>query len=238
MDYTVETSPMIGSKSGTNIPAGSYDVPINNLEYYKIYTWYVNVTDGENWRREKYHFTTVSENVILLYPTDDTKIRALSPDKNYGSSPMINVRNHKGQTNHNWEHDILCKFDLSSIQSNININYAKLNLFYYDWKDHNPKGRVLTAYKILEPWDELTVTWDTKPNILSVLSASAVVPDNTNNWISWDVTDDVIEFSKGRKTNYGWQLMDEKDWNSVNVPFTNFYSKEYGDLIPYLEIGT
>ena len=46
MDYTVETSPDIGSGSGMNVDEGVYYVPISNLDYSVVYKWFVNVTDG------------------------------------------------------------------------------------------------------------------------------------------------------------------------------------------------
>jgi len=53
----------------------------------------------------------------------------------------------------------------------------------------------------------------------------------------WDVTEDVVDFIKGIKENYGWKITDEKYWGGSNIPYIFFRSKEYGDYIPYLEIG-
>jgi len=62
MDYTVETSPNIGSDSGNGVNEGTYSVDVNNLDNNTVYTWYVNVTDGEHWTRKQFAFETV-------YPT-------------------------------------------------------------------------------------------------------------------------------------------------------------------------
>jgi hypothetical protein len=56
MDYTVETSPNIGSGSGTNVHDGTYTVPISGLAYGTAYHWYVNVTDGAHWARKMFYF--------------------------------------------------------------------------------------------------------------------------------------------------------------------------------------
>jgi hypothetical protein len=56
MDYTVETSPYIGSDSSFNIPDGTYTVPIQGIKEDTWYNWYVNVTDGMHWTRRKFSF--------------------------------------------------------------------------------------------------------------------------------------------------------------------------------------
>ena len=42
----------------------------------------------------------------------------------------------------------------------------------------------------------------------------------------------------GSVDNYGWMLIDTHHWSGANIPFSKFRAKEYGELIPYLEIGT
>ncbi|UCF13321.1 MAG: DNRLRE domain-containing protein [Thermoplasmatales archaeon] len=50
------------------------------------------------------------------------------------------------------------------------------------------------------------------------------------------MTGDVQDFVNGVETNYGWQIMDETYWGGPDIPLSAFYSKEYGNYIPYLEI--
>jgi len=60
MNYTVTTSPDIGSDSATGKGNGSYSVPVvGGLIYDTLYTWYVNVTDGDFWTNVTYSFTSV-----------------------------------------------------------------------------------------------------------------------------------------------------------------------------------
>jgi len=58
MDYTVQTSPNIGSDHKTNIHNGTYSVAVSGLTYGVEYRWYVNVTDGTYWTRKIYQFAT------------------------------------------------------------------------------------------------------------------------------------------------------------------------------------
>ena len=63
MDYTVETSPDIGSDSGSGVYDGRYSVSISGLDYSTEYNWFVNVTDsddGKGWTNETFTFTTLS----------------------------------------------------------------------------------------------------------------------------------------------------------------------------------
>ncbi len=66
MDYTVETSPDIGSDSATNVPDGTFNVDISNLDIETEYFWYVNVTDGTNWKHRVFTFQT--EPIMVFDP--------------------------------------------------------------------------------------------------------------------------------------------------------------------------
>ena len=48
MDYSVTTSPDIGSDSASGVSDGNYTVSVSGLNYDTTYTWYVDVTDGTN----------------------------------------------------------------------------------------------------------------------------------------------------------------------------------------------
>lgn len=172
-----------------------------------------------------------------LIPTDDTYIRMRDPDNNYGAKTLLQVRNRYGASVHPyyWEHDTLVKFDLTKINSK-KVQRATLNLYYYEYADNNPKGRILNLYRVLEDWNEDTVTWNLKPMTAESPICGAVVPDSYGQWMTWDVTSEVNDILDGSVENYGWQIMDDVPFNTVNIPNARFYSKEYGDFIPNLEI--
>lgn len=60
MDYTVTTEPNIGSGSGDNKQSGVYTVPVSNVEADKLYSWTVEVTDGNFVVEKVFNFITVS----------------------------------------------------------------------------------------------------------------------------------------------------------------------------------
>jgi hypothetical protein len=59
MNYTVTTSPDIGSGSGTNVPGGHFSVTVSGLERNTTYSWQVKVTDGIYWTNRSFSFTTM-----------------------------------------------------------------------------------------------------------------------------------------------------------------------------------
>jgi hypothetical protein len=58
MEYTVQTSPNIGSDHKDGVHDGTYTVPVSGLTYGAAYRWFVNVTDGTHWTRKVFSFET------------------------------------------------------------------------------------------------------------------------------------------------------------------------------------
>jgi hypothetical protein len=70
MTYIVQTSPNIGSGSGTGVANGRYSINVSNLQYSTEYTWTVSVNDGIHWTNVTYTFTTLpSGKPTQDYPT-------------------------------------------------------------------------------------------------------------------------------------------------------------------------
>jgi len=69
MDYTVETSPDIGSDSVSGVGEGTYSIDVSSLDNLTDYTWYVNVTDGVNWKHKMFIFQT--EPKMVFNPFDE-----------------------------------------------------------------------------------------------------------------------------------------------------------------------
>lgn len=60
VNWTIETSPDIGSSSGFNDTMGTKNCGISELRHNTTYTWFVNVSDGSSWINETFDFTTRS----------------------------------------------------------------------------------------------------------------------------------------------------------------------------------
>jgi len=57
-DWTIETSPNIGSNSGSSDSNGSKSCSLSDLDYSATYRWFVNATDSYYWNNASYSFTT------------------------------------------------------------------------------------------------------------------------------------------------------------------------------------
>ncbi len=66
MSYTVETSPFIGSGSGSGVSEGDILIPVSGLDYMTEYRWFVNVTDGLNPVSKMFRFQT--EPIMVFDP--------------------------------------------------------------------------------------------------------------------------------------------------------------------------
>jgi len=58
LNWSIETSPDIGSASGSSETSGQKNCTVSNLEFFTEYTVFVNVSDGSFWLTETYSFTT------------------------------------------------------------------------------------------------------------------------------------------------------------------------------------
>jgi hypothetical protein len=174
---------------------------------------------------------------VIFHPTDDSTIHCYQPDTVHGLSGILKVNNNYGAGGSpGWELDTLIKFDVSSLAAGTPVKSARLKLYYYNWWDNDPAGRLLTFYKITEDWDEATVTWNNQPSHHATSSASAIVPATINQWMVSDVTEDVRKFIDGQVDNQGWIIKDEVYWGYFNIPVIYFRSKNYGSFMPMLEV--
>jgi chitodextrinase len=60
-NWTIETSPNVGSNSGSGASNGPKFCSITGLAYSTTYNWFVNATDGTGWTNKSYSFKTQSK---------------------------------------------------------------------------------------------------------------------------------------------------------------------------------
>jgi len=70
-NWTIETSPDIGSNCGFEDNNGSKFCGVFGLNYSTTYTWYVNATDGFGWTNQSYWFNTMSTDNDVVWVDDD-----------------------------------------------------------------------------------------------------------------------------------------------------------------------
>jgi hypothetical protein len=186
----------------------------------------VNATDGTYWTNKTYVFSTTSEGLLVFEPSADTMVYEYAPDNNWGHEHFIEVYNNNRSMG-------LVLFDLSGIPSGSLINSANLSLFYYNYDLEIPTGREITCHRILETWNEMTVTFDTRPAFDPVECASAVLPGNYT-WVNWNVTSEVNDFLNGGDMNYGWLLRDYKAHSTHNIDQYYYSSNANNEFPPRL----
>ena len=223
MNWMVETQPDIGSGSAYGVGNGRYPVAISGLEYEKKYTWFLNATDGTYWTNKTYVFTTTSEGLLVFEPSADTMVYEYAPDNNWGSEHSIETYNNNRSLG-------LVLFYLSDIPAGSTIISANLSLFYCEYNLETPVGREITCHRILENWDEMTVTFNTRPDFDPVECASAIVPENYT-WIDWNVSSEVNDFINGGDINYGWLIRDNKPYSTHNIN-EFYYSSDANNGFP------
>ncbi len=207
------------------------------LDYDTQYYWQIIATDSYYKSTEGpiWTFTTEPDDIpqILFYPTNDTFIDELQKDNNYGLlSQLIARRGGTGYKLHT-----LTKFDISSIPPGTTISSAAVHFYYYHYNDGNPSGKPLTINRILQDWDESTVTWNNKPTHDGTVIDTITMPGSTDQWIEWDVSTEIQNFIDGVANNYGWKIIDISSSGFFSMIY--FWSKDYGgdlNLHPYLEI--
>ncbi len=248
-DHTLESGGTITCTGLYNVSAGTISVTTNNdaatftLTGHATYSGY-----GTSWTRNDAPIgtytitfgdisgydtppgdtrTLVSEGTIAftgtygtiytltLQGTGDAYISERYDGRNYGDSRTMYVRS-KPQENMR----SLIKFDTSSIPPGSMIISATLKL---DAKSIPKASRNYIINRALASWDELSVTWNSKPAVAPSPTSSASTPSSPG-WMEWDVTSDIQAFVNGNP-DYGWQISDANE-NSPTEYKTTFYTKE------------
>ena len=196
---------------------------------------------------------------LILPSAADTYIMEDSPDNNYGLSSELHVDSQHFPFLNRLQHTLI-RFDLPNSLSGSTITSAKLRLYYYDYSN-NPKNNWLDCYRLLYNWTERQsgsnpgsyfANWIYRLHELgenkawgnpggdfaSSYTGTFKMPQNSGQWIEWNVKSDVQSFSDGSYPNFGWLLRYSESNTAVSY-LTYFYSKEYSahpELRPGLQI--
>ena len=133
----------------------------------------------------------------------DTYINDGLPNDNFGTSPELYASNSMGQ-NESMIQRILLYFDLSAMPGDAQINSAELQLLLTN-ADGLPNA-TMSAYAVLDQWDELAATWNTQPTWNSSVVVHAPVGLGTPGIVSWDVREILRVWLDGSLENHGLVL--------------------------------
>jgi hypothetical protein len=160
---------------------------------------------------------------LKLSPTEDSWVNARSPTQNYGTAESLEVAAANGsETARSY-----LKFNLSEIPSQSIINYALLQLNYYDYEGTSEPD--IGAYRVDGGWDEGTITWENQPTV-SPLSEynNSLPPIEEPTSVRWDITHLGSGWIHGTIPNNGVALKFCTP-SQENMAWRAFRSKEFPD---------
>lgn len=250
-DYTVDDFLVLDSSSSTiyltpKIGSDFEELVSTPLPYsFHISTSKTNnvildVISSDLGEADQYGYATFSFNIVkglIIRPDssngNDASISKIVPDKNYGDSPEMHLYawTQGGILNIN---RIAIEFDLSAIPSNVTIDSAFIGL-YFDptstYRAINPEDNygddAFVIERIIEPWQENTITWNNQP--ATTTDNQVYVPDDPNDReknFMINVTQLVKDSREKPDSSYGFMV---KYADESIYKITYFTSSEYPD---------
>ena len=116
-------------------------------------------------------------------------------------------------------HRTFISWDLSSLPENIKITEAEFRM-YCAQRDGSPSGEMY-YYRVLENWNENTVTWGNKPDYTEDGGITLTEWPSANSWHTVDVTDFTINWYNETTDNYGLYCT---AWLCTSINDCLFYS--------------
>lgn len=181
--------------------------------------------------------------------TSDSYIRENRPNNNYGGATFI--RTGKSFSSNSAYRGTIW-FNLSHVNSTVNIESANLSLYFFNIPFFDTTGiRTHGVHKVQQsparPWEELEITWNNYINSNAWTTAGGdynATPTDTeafssvqlNTWISYNITSDVQDFINNPIFNFGWIIRDQNE-TTTNTR-RDYRSSEYwiASQRPKLEI--
>jgi len=159
-------------------------------------------------------------------PYADVYVNQRYPATNYdGSRPEIAVESYADATGSS-NVRALVAFDLTDMPPGSYVTDAKLSLYMHEAPSVT---RTYECDRIVNGWEEGTVTWGDQPNVEGLGPKAVVIETVPDVWVSWDVKTWVQSFASGEISatpNYGWMIRDKEE-DSTTLYESVFYSKEY-----------
>lgn len=103
------------------------------------------------------------------------------------------------------------------------IKHATLDLYAQTVADPGPYQYPLQALRVVEPWQEMSVTWNNMPNTTELGAVVQNVPTSWG-WVSWDVTEIARAWASEPLQNFGLMILHDGD----TIGHRRFISREGG----------
>lgn len=203
-----------------NAAGTSVDDMVTGSHFYYIYA--VNTADTENPSGIQdigFAGPTLTIKAASQGAGKDARVAFLEPSRNYGNDITMHTEWYSS-----WQALALVEFDLSSIPTGATINDAKLVLYHFSSSSPVHSAQVQS---IDQPWNEGTVTWNTKPAYGSYTEDSTGEIYNEDvNLRYWQVTNLVGQWISGVRLNNGMILRSSGESYS-------YWTSDYSDSARY-----
>lgn len=173
------------------------------------------------------------ENQAIVYLPE---IQSTHADKYYPTNTSGSKTTNTIQGSNAWWYRTFLQFDISALLGRA-VTKADLYLYCHSWNDNASSGKTNIS-RVIEEWNELTVTWNNQPPTVGSYLASDVSPIPVNTWGNWTITDLLREWAEGTYPNYGLYI---KNLNEGSYRYNwAIRNRKYGDgsFAPYLRVET
>jgi len=165
----------------------------------------------------------------------DNYLRKYVPNTNMGTDAALEIQAPEvGYVN---VERILLNMDFSALPAGATISSAVLSLFYFA-RTYDPVGHEYWVYRLTQTgWTETGSTWNKYDgstawtqvggDFTTTDGASAEIPADVDEWVDWDVTEQV-KYAQANTSNIAYFLIKDGDESAtVNIVAGQFHSKEY-----------
>jgi len=140
----------------------------------------------------------------------DASVLAFHPYGNYGQEKTLGVGSNLNPYQ-NLIYRSYLQFDLKKIPQEARLLEAKLGLFFNsDGKPEQPSD--IHLYRVLEEWQEDSITWDSQPEVAYESCSFTTVPASlTMDFVWWDITSIAQDWHNHLIDNHGLVLKDPEE---------------------------
>lgn len=160
---------------------------------------------------------------ITFTPVKDAYVAEFYPNKNFGCSPYLFTNRFQGcgDIYRTYIKFDLCSLPCNQIPPNSTIKHA--TLWFPLFRNEVPEsGNTLYVYRVIQDWDECSITWNNQPITALIADGSTNVSPG-DDFIYIDVTHLVNWWYNGLYPNFGMQLRCDENFDSL----LGFFSRQY-----------
>ncbi|HBM79927.1 MAG TPA: hypothetical protein DD426_03665, partial [Clostridiaceae bacterium] len=160
--------------------------------------------------------------IITLLPTEDVYISQYFPSSNFSAVPVLFIGEYLQNEGLPDAYRSLLKFDLSAVPVGNTIVSAILRLFVSrkDKTDIQLTPQPATIFRNLEDFSEVTVVWNTQPEVAATGIFKNIVDTDLGTYINIDITDLVRSWFCGCAPNFGFEIRGREDVIDTIIAFT------------------